>query len=804
MMWMTGPLGDVQFVNRAYRSFCGVGKGETDQSKWEQLIRPADAPEYTAALEHAITARTTFRAEAAIGLQNGERRVIGSTAEPCISPDGAYLGHIGLSADITARMQNEENRKSELSLMLSIHSESFEGILVVNQTGSIIFVNQPFLELWGVCDEMGARRTVEQLVGGPGLTVLKWVLDCVADPETLAKRVDDLLAHPDKRDYAELALKDGRTIERHSATLRDQSGEYIGRVWYCRDVTTSKRSEQSLIKAKTDAERVNRLLRIERLSLENERRMLHALIDNVPDFMYVKDTQSRFVVANAHLARVLGVKSPKELIGKTDFDFFPPEMVKYFYEDEQALLRSGQPLYDREETCLDEAGREIRILTSKVPIRNSEGVITGLAGVGRNITARIQMENDLREAERKYRGIFDKAIVGIFQSIPEGRFLSVNPSMASMLGYNSPEEMVSLITDIAHQFYADPRKREDFRARINTLGGVQNFECKALRKDGTEIWLSMSVRSIFQDGVVVRYEGMCEDITERRLLRDQLLQAQKLESVGQLAAGIAHEINTPTQYIGDNAQFVKESFRDLKNFWDKLQSLAEMARENDCYRDILDDISATRERVDVAFLMDEIPRAIDQALEGVNRVANLVRAMREFSHPGTKDKIPLDLNHAIESTITISRNEWKYVADLETDFDKSLRQVQCVPAEINQVILNLIVNAAHAIGDAIRASGGEKGRIAVQTRSLQDCAEIRISDTGTGIPAGICNRVFDPFFTTKEIGKGTGQGLAIAHSVVVDKHGGTIRFDTEEGKGTTFIVCLPYSGQNPTARVSIE
>ena len=176
-------------------------------------------------------------------------------------------------------------------------------------------------------------------------------------------------------------------------------------------------------------------------------------------------------------------------------------------------------------------------------------------------------------------------------------------------------------------------------------------------------------------------------------------------------------------------------------------------------------------------------------------MSTLVSAMKEFSHPDTKEKILLDLNHAIDSTITVARNEWKYVAELETDFDRPAPD-PCLPGEFNQVILNLIVNAAHAIAEADQKGGPEKGKITVQTRNCPKWAEIRIQDTGSGIPEKVQTRIFDPFFTTKEIGKGTGQGLAIARSVVVDKHGGTIHFETEEGKGTTFIIRLPRDGQD--------
>jgi signal transduction histidine kinase len=329
---------------------------------------------------------------------------------------------------------------------------------------------------------------------------------------------------------------------------------------------------------------------------------------------------------------------------------------------------------------------------------------------------------------------------------------------------------------------------------------VKNYECEVYRKDGSKIWIAASARAVHVDGALVRYEGMSEDITERKLLREQLLQAQKLESVGQLAAGIAHEINTPTQYIGDNVRFLKDAFQDFKTLLTNYDRLLQAAKSNTLSCETLQEIESAVERTDATYLLEEIPKAIEQTVEGVTRVAKLVAAMKEFSHPGTAEKTPLDLNHAIESTLTVARNEWKYVADLETDYDSSLPRVSCLPGEFNQVILNLVVNAAHAIADTIGKEGSGKGRITVKTRHCPEWAEIQIRDTGSGIPEKVRARVFDPFFTTKEIGKGTGQGLAIAHSVIVDKHGGTIHFETEVGKGTTFIVRLPHDGEALTAK----
>jgi PAS domain S-box-containing protein len=286
------------------------------------------------------------------------------------------------------------------------------------------------------------------------------------------------------------------------------------------------------------------------------------------------------------------------------------------------------------------------------------------------------------------------------------------------------------------------------------------------------------------------------DVTDRRAQEGQVRQAQKLESVGQLAAGIAHEINTPTQYIGDNVRFLKDAFEDLCSLLASHQKLLQAAKDRTLSSEMIQEATALADRVDSGYLLEEIPKAIEQSLEGVSRVAALVGAMKEFSHPDTKEKVPVDLNHAINSTIIVSRNEWKYVADLVTDFDATLTPVACLAGEFNQVILNLIVNASHAIADVIKNGGSERGTIKVQTRNYPEWAEIRIQDSGTGIPKEYRSRIFDPFFTTKEIGKGTGQGLAITRSVIVDKHGGSIHFETEEGKGTTFIVRLPKDGKS--------
>jgi PAS domain S-box-containing protein len=284
---------------------------------------------------------------------------------------------------------------------------------------------------------------------------------------------------------------------------------------------------------------------------------------------------------------------------------------------------------------------------------------------------------------------------------------------------------------------------------------------------------------------------MGADITDRKKLEAHLHQSQKMEAIGQLAAGIAHEINTPTQFMGDNTRFFQDAFDDLINIIKIYKELLEASKSSSLTDELIQTAEERIEEFDLDYLEEEIPVAIRHTLKGVGRIAKIVQAMKIFAHPGGEEKEPADINKEIEKTITLSRNEWKYAAELITDFDESLSFVPCFQAELNQVILNLIVNAAHAIAEANKDNPSQMGTIRIRTRREGNWAKIYINDTGSGIPEEIRPKIFDLFFTTKEPGKGTGQGLAISHSVIVEKHKGTITLESREGKGTTFIISLP-------------
>jgi signal transduction histidine kinase len=300
----------------------------------------------------------------------------------------------------------------------------------------------------------------------------------------------------------------------------------------------------------------------------------------------------------------------------------------------------------------------------------------------------------------------------------------------------------------------------------------------------------------------VRWTGTCEmvqgakylrglmlDVSELRRLGRELTAAQKLESVGRLAAGVAHEINTPVQFVADNVQYVRTAMNDVAAVIRAYRGLKQAVQADGDAATAARLAGEAEAAADLDYFMENATPALSSSMEGLARIATIVRSMKEFAHPDQAQKAPADLNQAIRSTLVIAHNEYKYFAELSTEYGE-LPLIPCHLGEINQVVLNLIVNAAHTISDVVKDSGN-MGRITVRTRLDGEAVEISIEDTGTGIPEAAREKIFDPFFTTKVVGKGTGQGLAIAHSVVVKKHAGTLRFETECGKGTTFFIRLP-------------
>ena len=332
-------------------------------------------------------------------------------------------------------------------------------------------------------------------------------------------------------------------------------------------------------------------------------------------------------------------------------------------------------------------------------------------------------------------------------------------------------------------------------------GGEFEFESPAKHADGRSLHLRWVVSAEPSSSGTERcLRGLVLDLTEKHQLERELAHAQKLESVGRLAAGIAHEINTPVQFVSDSLFFLRDASAELFNVIERLEAVREAVAVGESAASAAAAALDAEDEADLPYLIEQVPRAFERSMDGLQRVASIVRSMKEFAHPDQREMTAVDLNRSIQSTLIVARTEYKYVADLETDLG-DLPPVMCYAGEINQAVLNIVTNAAHAIGDVV-GDNGPRGLITVRTRCEGDDVVVQITDTGGGIPPRVADRIFDPFFTTKPVGKGTGQGLAIARTVIVEKHRGQLRFETTPGKGTTFTISLPVVHSSQPVAVS--
>lgn len=442
-----------------------------------------------------------------------------------------------------------------------------------------------------------------------------------------------------------------------------------------------------------------------------------------------------------------------------------------------------------------------------------------------NIRQRRQGETTLRESETKFRTLITNVNVGVYRSTLAGRYLQANPAMAKILGYETPELLMETpIIDI----YQDPEGRKWFLEELRAKRDVKNIEIAMKKKDGTPIWTSLSVTAQYDEqGEITLLDGVLEDITERKHAEEelyrmndeldmrvkdrtaqlehtnrelhqtsqnldsayqklksaqsQILQQEKMASIGQLAAGVAHEINNPMSFIISNLSSLKKYSEKILSFI-KLQSDAlEKISSISEAPGIADEVESQKKNMKLEYIMKDLGCLVDESLDGAERVRKIVQDLKSFSRLDESEFKLADINQGLESTINMVSNEIKYKATLTKQFG-IIPQTVCNLGQLNQVFMNILVNAAHAIET--------QGEISVTTSSDESTISIVISDTGTGIPPDKLNRIFEPFYTTKEVGKGTGLGLSIAYDII-KKHKGEIHVESEIGKGTTFTIIVP-------------
>ncbi|WP_404421575.1 PAS domain S-box protein [Nibricoccus sp. IMCC34717] len=530
--------------------------------------------------------------------------------------------------------------------------------------------------------------------------------------------------------------------------------------------------------------------------------MLYALLEITPSAVYFKDTSSRFLRISRYMADKFSLADPRDAIGKTDFDYFTSDHATPAFESEQLVMKTGEHIVNLEEKEVFPDGTIRWVSTTKLPFRNRGGALIGTFGMSHDITLEKMAEENLRLLSRAVEQSHSSIVITDTQGIIQ----YVNPYFEVATGYKS-EEVIGKNPRLLKSGNQSPEFYvEMWRALTHEFewgGEIQNR-----RKDGSLFWEQAFISAIRDAaGKITHYVAVKEDISEKKMVERERAEMQarlqlssKLESVGSLAAGVAHEINTPTQFLSDNVRFLQEAFGQIMEVINGYKAAIQQMPDQ---TKIADELAGLESAKELSYLADEVPRCLAQSIDGLRRIAKIVGSLKEFSHPGGSDKVMADLNRTITTTVAVSRHEWKYVAEVESDLDPALPPVFCVVDEINQVFLNLIVNAAHAIEESLRVTGQSQGKIRIRTRHVGSDAVIEIEDTGTGIPQAIQHKIFDPFFTTKGVGKGTGQGLAIVQAIIVKKHGGHIHFRTEIGRGTTFIITLPIDGTAPTLAPSL-
>jgi PAS domain S-box-containing protein len=705
-------------------------------------------------------------------LPDKRERYIDFRLAPIFNEEGEVVYLVPEGHDVTDLKEAERAVARQATLLSNVLETANQGIGAFDDQYRLIACNKNYRQIFSFPDELAkpgqplrplTRYVAEKGYFGPG------EVDELTD-----KRVAELTSgKPSRR---EIVAPNGRTYL-SVVEPRDDGGS----VSTYTDITERKRAEEDLKLKDQQLSDAQRIGRIGHWSL---------------------DVRTGQFECSAEIYRLYGLEPGSPISWEL--------VTSAIHEEDQPWAKNNREAAIAEKRGYAFAFRirqingVVRFVEGKMtPVFDAAGECVGFFGVTQDITERKRIEDALRESESALRDQRHQ-LIAMMNAVPHAVITidmdsvihSLNPAAERIFGYSVGE----IIGQNVGMLMPEPLRSEHDNYIKNFLetggsGAVgKRREVTGQRKDGTTFPLEIAVNWMeVPEGVM--FVGVCQDITRRKQAEKEKAEmerdrnhAQKLESLGTLAGGIAHEINTPVQFIGDNTRFLKSAFADLSSVLEKHMKLLEAATSNNILADAVAEVNTTAQDLDMSYLGEEIPAAIDQSLEGLDQVAEIVKAIKEFSYPNANEKSAADINKAIATTVTVSRNQWKYAAELETDLDTTLPLVPCLLGEFNQVMLNLIVNAAHAIEDSGK---GSTGRITISTRRVAGWAEVRVSDTGTGIPEENHDKIFEPFFTTKEPGRGTGQGLTISHTIITKKHGGTFTFQSEVGEGTEFIIGLP-------------
>ncbi len=691
--------------------------------------------------------------------------------------DGAPLRVVGMTLDVDKRHRAEILQTDINQFLMSTLSALPSEIAVLDANGMVLLANDPWKQFHGMPGTLSERVGVGQNY----LAALRHVV--AADQpaaQAIARAITTVFKGEDANPQIEYQVKSNGKLHTYQVrVMRFDLSDGPRATVVHRDVT-----------ALMDAERIAR---------ENEERWKFA-IDGSGDAIWDWQADSTRVYRSARYFKMLGM-SAEDFAEDFDplMDLVHPDDLPLVSEKYSGLKRGDYDLCAFEQRLRHKNGSWRWIMARcTVMRRDADRRALRILGVHTDITELKHVEAQLRARENENRLlalVAEHTTNAVVIADAEGRLEWANRSFESMTGFSLAEARGRTPGELLQGSVTDPAMLELLERK---LAAAEPLRAKMLnnRKDGSSYWVSMEIQPIHgPDGGLRHFVGVMEDVTENERLEAERRLSQKLESVGQLAAGVAHEINTPIQFVGDSITFLEEAWAGLGPLVTSAQTL--LAAREDGQSD-----APALQASDVQFLLSNFPVAINRAQDGVRRVAGIVRAIKEFAYPDRGQYAEADVNHALRNTIIVARNEYKYagIASVECG---DLPLVRCRISAINQVLLNLIVNAAHALEDS--RHNPATGRIDVKTRVDGDSIVVTVEDNGCGIPEHIRERIFDPFFTSKQVGRGSGQGLAIARAIVVDQHQGKILVRSKVGQGSTFEIRLPIAGpQDDTGQAQVE
>jgi PAS domain S-box-containing protein len=722
---------DTIYWSPEQRELFGVGPDEVATlSVYLDHVYAEDRAAMAAAIRraHDPAGDGLFDVENRILSSDGSLRWITTRSQTFFEGEGAArhkVCTVGAMLDITERRQADEAVRASHAQLHGIVASAMDAIITVDGKEQIVLFNQAAEKMFGFTAKEMAGQPLDRLLPERFRQAHAQRLDAFAKTGATARHMGDLGSLSGLRAHGQEF-----PIEASISVVSLAGEKYLTAI--LRDITERERAEDAL-----------------RHSEESFR----LLFEQAPDGIFLADAQGRYQDVNLAGVRMLGY-SLEEVRRLTIADIVAPEEIERIAPEVTRLAGGGVVSSEWRFRRKDGSFYDGEVVGRQLPDGR-------LVGIVRNVTDRKRAEQALREAEEKYRGIFEGAVVGIFQSDLSGRYLSANPAMARIFGYDSAQELLTNITDISWQVYVDPESRGTFRRLIEQQGVVPNYECQVYRKDGSKIWISVSARAVRKDGVLVGYEGSNIDITERKLLEAQLLQAQKMEAVGQLAGGVAHDFN--------NILGVILGYADL--------SLGLIAPDN----------PANRHQA--------------QIKKAANRAVSLTRQLLAFSRRQVVFPRILDLNEVMHN---VTKMLLRMVGDdIAISFQPTtpIGSINADPNQIEQVLMNLAVNARDAMpsgGKIIIGTGHAEldEHFASQNPGSRagQYVVLTVSDTGCGMDENIRSRIFEPFFTTKGVGQGTGLGLSTVYGIV-KQGGGYIWVFSQLGSGTTFKMYFPRVAQ---------